>query len=179
MPQAIDGFQRGSPPDAERLFGARTGVVPQGPTAPETKAQQGAKSGELLTLLLTPGDFADYKPSQGKGLQTNDRKSSKQPVVGSNPTGGVELTAGTQHQPHHKQQASGTHHRENPIGVGRPGHRASLPELQRSTRDQKLQRPPKASRMRPTKLSWRSTSCQASMRAAKSSQVRRCSAACR
>jgi hypothetical protein len=47
-------------------------------------------AGELLTLLLTPGDFADDKPSHGKGLQANDRKSSKQPVAGSNPAGGVE-----------------------------------------------------------------------------------------
>lgn len=32
------------------------------------RAQQGAKSGELLTLLLTPGRFRSDKPSQDKGL---------------------------------------------------------------------------------------------------------------
>ena len=48
-----------------------------------------SKSGELLTLLLTPGDSGADKPSQYRGLQANDRKSSKQPVAGSNPAGGV------------------------------------------------------------------------------------------
>ena len=53
------------------------------------RAQQGYKSVELLTLLLTPGRFRANKPSQDMGLRVNDRKSSKQPVVGSNQTGGV------------------------------------------------------------------------------------------
>ena len=93
--------------------------------------------------------------------------------------GAFRSAAGTQHQPHHQQKAGDANGGENPICVRSPGHWTSLPEPQRSTRDQKLQRPPKASRMRPTKLSWRSTPCQASILAAKSSQVRRCSAACR
>ena len=57
--------------------------------SPEEGAAGGGESGELLTLLLTPGDFGVDEPSQGSGLRANDRKSSKQPVVCSNHTGGV------------------------------------------------------------------------------------------
>ena len=89
--------------------------------------------------------------------------------------GAFQSAAGTQHQ----QQAGSANGREKPICVRSPRHAANLPEPQRSTRDQKLQRPPKTSRMRPTKLSWRSTPCQSSMRAASISQLPRCSAACR
>ena len=58
-----------------------------------TEAQREPKSDELLTLLLTPGDFGADKPSQDRGLQANDRKSSKQSVDGSNPSGGVSIRA--------------------------------------------------------------------------------------
>jgi hypothetical protein len=53
------------------------------------RVARGPKSGELLTLLLTPGRFRPNKPSYSKAFQANDRKSSKQPVDGSNPSGGV------------------------------------------------------------------------------------------
>ena len=53
---------------AERPLHARADLNLQGSTAARVKAQRGPKSGELLTLLLTPGRFRADKPSQDSGL---------------------------------------------------------------------------------------------------------------
>jgi hypothetical protein len=61
-----------------------------------SRSDEGAESGlpgELLTRLLTPGEWLAQEPSRGAALPAKDRPSSKQPVVGSNPTGGVPARA--------------------------------------------------------------------------------------
>ena len=59
------------------------------PVAARLEAHESRPPGELLTLLLTPGGFPVQQPSRSKALLAIDRKSSKQPVVCSNHTGGV------------------------------------------------------------------------------------------
>jgi hypothetical protein len=59
------------------------------PTAARTKVRGGLVPSELLTLLLTPGEFPAREPSCSWAFQANDRKSSKQPLVCLNHTGGV------------------------------------------------------------------------------------------
>ncbi|MEY4746911.1 MAG: hypothetical protein RLZZ442_1503 [Cyanobacteriota bacterium] len=155
---------------ARQLLDAQSSSLPR---------SEGPETPNLLTFLLTP-KAAGRKTSAIAsilGFYNQSLLSSRSLVRIQQ--GAFESAAGTQHQPHHQQQAGGANGSENPICVRSPGHRASLPEPQRSTRDQKLQRPPKTSRTRPTKLSWRSTPCQSSMRAASSSQLPRCSAAYR
>jgi hypothetical protein len=87
-PLAIDGFQQGSQSAAELLLALARASLPR-PDSPSDEGAVGVKSGELLTLLLTPGDFGANKPGLSKGLRASDRKSSKQPVLCSNHPGGV------------------------------------------------------------------------------------------
>ena len=61
------------------------------PTAARTKVRGGLVPSKLLTLLLTPGEFPAREPSCSLAFQANDRKSTKQPVVCSNHTGGVAI----------------------------------------------------------------------------------------
>ena len=63
------------------------------PVAARMEAHESRPPGELLTLLLTPlltpSGFPVQQPSRSRALLAIDRKSSKQPVVCSNHTGGV------------------------------------------------------------------------------------------
>ena len=67
-PRQSMGFSKGRQVAAERLLHARADLNLLGSTAARMKAQRGPQSGELLTLLLTPGRFRADKPSQDKGL---------------------------------------------------------------------------------------------------------------
>jgi|688.fasta_scaffold854099_2 hypothetical protein len=66
-PQAIDGFQQGSQSAAELLLALARTSLPR-PDSPSDEGAAGVKSGELLTLLLTPSDFGADKPSDSRGL---------------------------------------------------------------------------------------------------------------
>jgi hypothetical protein len=93
------------------------------PRSPEEEGAAGVRIRRTANLLLTPGDFGAYKPSHSKGLRANDRKPSKQPVVDSNPTGGVDGVVTID-----KDFPGG-----NPAGAGRRGATRSLLHIDHPT----------------------------------------------